>query len=102
MENILSCEICECKKVVILKKKLFVPKLVLYSIVFGSCFSHKNVCLTGRSLQRHLGSDGTRLKQNAQARLKKVYKACWPCACDLWNYNPSNRELNFTDPICHL
>ena len=34
------------------------------------------VCLFNRSLraETHLGPDGTRLKQNAQARLKRVYK----------------------------
>ena len=34
------------------------------------------VCLFKRSLraETHLGSDGTRLEQNAQARLKSLYK----------------------------
>ena len=34
------------------------------------------VCLFNRSLraETHLGPDGTRLKQNAQARLKSLYK----------------------------
>ena len=32
------------------------------------------VCLTGRSVPRHLSPDGTQLKQNAQAWLKGLYK----------------------------
>ena len=38
------------------------------------------VCLFNRSLrtETHLGPDGTRLKRNVQARLKSLYKACWP------------------------
>ena len=39
-------------------------------------FQYQSVCLFNRLLraETHLGPDGTRLEQNAQARLKSLYK----------------------------
>ena len=46
-------------------------------------FSTLFVCLFNRSLrtETHLGPDGTRLKQNAQARLKSLYKHAGQLVC---------------------
>ena len=53
----------------------------LFVCLLGCLFVCLFVCLfSNRSLRAktHLGPGGTRLEQNAQARLKSLYKACWP------------------------
>ena len=53
------------------------------------------VCLFNQSLhaETHLGPDGTRLKQNAQARLKSLHKHAGQPG--LWKYKDS--ETRFED-----
>ena len=62
-------------------------KTFLFVCLLGCLF----VCLFNRSLlaETHLDLDGTRLKQNVQARLQAYKAACWPSG--LLKYKERNR-----------